>query len=453
MEDECGISLRKPNKRFTIKEEDLVTRTEDHLQNVWIVQNLFIKKYDINPPVVKGYQMPLHRNGNASQKTLAFKGLDTFVKENYMLSPERATVFTKTSSNSSIDLKPEFSFKGKGKRTKLNSPSSIKVQWSESDSYRIDQLKQTIMNLPNRFNPFMCNDFVICVLDNYALHIMLEVKKLLWERSYVLIIIGGGITGYVQKNDTHVHRALNREYRHLETELMLSMLQKNNVKIPSPSRDDMMKMIATAWNKLNVDYIRAFKTLFVTNSLDGSKDYLVSDRLFKLNGDSMVSFQKKFIESLIPASLSAVVKKLIPPKGIKRKNQKGFELLDFICPDDAQEDYYQNLFDNLFKSQINFEEESDGKSADSDGSSDEVLQDEGRATQLDESEIAASSSRVVPLSYLCDDPDVNKDALFLISMAKVFEIYTGQIFLSHVYKFQNVCDEARTNVLTANYKL
>ena len=88
MEDECGISLRKPNKRFTIKEEDLVTRTEDHLQNVWIVQNLFIKKYGINPPVVKGYQVPLHRNGNASQKTLAFKGLDTFVKENYMLSPE-----------------------------------------------------------------------------------------------------------------------------------------------------------------------------------------------------------------------------------------------------------------------------------------------------------------------------------------------------------------------------
>ena len=93
-----------------------------------------------------------------------------------------------------------------------------------------------------------------------------------------------------------------------------------------------------------------------------------------------------------------MVKKLIPPKGVKRKNQKGFELLDFICPDDAQEDYYQNLFDNLFKSQINFEEESDGESADSDDSSDEVLQDEGTATQPDESEIATSSSRVVPLS-------------------------------------------------------
>ena len=95
----------------------------------------------------------------------------------------------------------------------------------------------------------------------------------------------------------------------------------------------------------------------------------------------MVFFRKKLIESEIPTSHLAVVKKLIPPKRIKRKNQEGYELLDFVCPDDAQEDDYQNLFDNLFKIQINFEEESDGESSDS---SDEVLQDEGTATQPDE---------------------------------------------------------------------
>ena len=66
----------------------------------------------------------------------------------------------------------------------------------------------------------------------------------------------------------------------------------------------------------------------------------------------MTSFRKKLIESEIPASLPAVVKKLIPPKGMKHKNQEGYELLHFVCPDDAQEDDYQNLFDNLFKSQI-----------------------------------------------------------------------------------------------------
>ena len=226
---------------------------------------------------------------------------------------------------------------------------------------------------------------------------------------------------------------------------MLSMLQKNNAKILPPSRDDMIKMIATAWNKLNVDQTRTFKTPFVTYSLDGSKDYLVSGRLFKLVGDSMVSFLKKLIEIEIPASLPAVVKKLIPPKGIKRKNQ-GYEVLDFVRPDDAQEDDCQNMFDNLFKSQINFEEESDRKSSDNDDSSDEVLQDEGTAIQPDESENGASSSRVVPLSNLCDDRDVNKDTVFLDSTAKVFEMDTSEIFLSHVRKFQSVYGEARRSM-------
>ena len=168
--------------------------------------------------------MPLYRNENASQKTLAFKGLDTYVKENYMLSRERATVFTQTSSDSSIDLKPEFVSKGKGTRTKLNPLSGIKFQWSEKGLYRIDQLKQTIMNFPNRFNPFTCKDFAIYVLDNYAVHLMAEVRTLLWERGYVLII--------------------------------------NVAKIPSPSRGDMMKIIATAWNKLNV-IILALSKLFL----------------------------------------------------------------------------------------------------------------------------------------------------------------------------------------------
>ena len=33
--------------------------------------------------------MPLHRNESSSQKTLNFKGEETFVKENHMLSRER----------------------------------------------------------------------------------------------------------------------------------------------------------------------------------------------------------------------------------------------------------------------------------------------------------------------------------------------------------------------------
>ena len=104
------------------------------------------------------------------------------------------------------------------------------------------------------------------------------------------------------------------------------------------------------------------------------------------------------------------------------------------------------MFENLFKSQINFKKESDGESSDSEDSSDELLQDEGTATQHDESEIAATSSSVVPLSNLRDDPDVNKDVIYLNSKAKVLEMDTIEIFCSHVRKFQSVYDEARRSV-------
>ena len=58
----------------------------------------------------------------------------------------------------------------------------------------------------------------------------------------------------------------------------------------------------------------------------------------------------------------------------------------------------------------------------------------------------ASSSRVVPLSNLYDDPDVKKNSLFLDSMAKVYEMGTSETFLSHLRKFQSVYDEARRSV-------
>ena len=90
------------------------------------------------------------------------------------------------------------------------------------------------MNLLNRFNPFTRKDFAIYVLDDNAVRLMPEVRKLPWECGYVFMIIGGGITGYIQENDTHAHRVLKREYRDLEAELMLSTLRKNNTKIPSP---------------------------------------------------------------------------------------------------------------------------------------------------------------------------------------------------------------------------
>jgi len=52
---------------------------------------------------------------------------------------------------------------------------------------------------------FSHQNFAIYVLDDYAVHLMPEVRQALWKRGYILVVTGGGITGFVQVNDTHLH--------------------------------------------------------------------------------------------------------------------------------------------------------------------------------------------------------------------------------------------------------
>ena len=109
----------------------------------------------------------------------------------------------------------------------------MKVQWGDSGSYRLKHILQTIENLPNRNrNPFSKKDWAICVLDNYAIHIMPEIRKALWGRGYVLVLLGGGITGFIQQNDTHIHRPLKNYYRNIGCALKIEKLQANKNKVP-----------------------------------------------------------------------------------------------------------------------------------------------------------------------------------------------------------------------------
>ena len=220
-------------------------------------------------------------------------------------------------------------------RTKLNAPENVYFQWAEKGSYRLEQLLQTINHLPNRSHPFSKKDFAIYVLDDYAVHLMPEVREAFFKRGYVLVVIGGGITGDIQINDTNIHAPLKARYRELETELMLEKLRNESDKIPSPSRDDMMSMIKTAMEKIDesVDVQNAFKRLFITNALDGSEDHMVSDKLFQLIGPQVTEFRNNLMTQKAPTKFSELIKSITPPKGVRRKNNiEGKLILPFkVC--------------------------------------------------------------------------------------------------------------------------
>ena len=108
----------------------------------------------------------------------------------------------------------------------------MEVQWSPSGSYRLETMLGTISgHLENRYNIFTAKDFAVYILDDYSVHVTEEVRQDMLTRGYILVVIGGGIAGDIQINDTHLHHPLKQRYRESETTVMLEQLSENPVLI------------------------------------------------------------------------------------------------------------------------------------------------------------------------------------------------------------------------------
>ena len=75
-ETEYGVSLRKPNKRYSISKEVCIIPVQDYLRNIWSLRYYFINTFGVDPQIVNGDQMPLHRN----KSTLSFKNKEGYPK-------------------------------------------------------------------------------------------------------------------------------------------------------------------------------------------------------------------------------------------------------------------------------------------------------------------------------------------------------------------------------------
>ena len=443
---EYGVSLLKPNKRFSISKTDRKDRIIELLKNVWRVRYWFRSKFGREITIINGDQMPLHRNENASQKTLSFTGETTYVKENYMLSRERITVFTQVSSDTSNPLPlPEFVFKGKGTRTKLNRPPGIKSHWAPKGSYRLNTMLDTIANLPNRFNMFSQSNYALYILDDYSVHITDEVKEALLAKGYILVVIGGGITVDIQCNDTHIHHPLKKKYRELEAQEMIEMLQKDPGKIPSPSRDEIMSMLTDAWNSLDIDVDEALKQNFITSAFDGSDDYKVSEKFYSLVFTEMNDLRQKLQSSPPPNSLKDLIATITPPKG-------GIELFD--CEGEVIE-----VEKETEKEEIE-EFETDDEDIDMAIETTETNDDGVSINKVLESLI----DKVVEIEHhnpflRCTelDWDLKKDVLFLDRVMEVIQTSeTSALFTPYVLKLKQVCSAGRISLrkrIKTNHKL
>ena len=68
------ISLKYPNKQFSITQEVRKRRIIQFFKKVWTARYWWKAKYKVDPPILLADQMPLHRNESGRQKSLNFFG-------------------------------------------------------------------------------------------------------------------------------------------------------------------------------------------------------------------------------------------------------------------------------------------------------------------------------------------------------------------------------------------
>ena len=86
--------------------------------------------------------------------------------------------------------------------------------------------------------------------------------------------MGGGITEFIQANDTDLHRSIKSLYRYEKMELMLKMLSDDKNKVPAPKQEDMINMLILAWENIKTDFGEVFKKVFVTDGHTRALDHL-----------------------------------------------------------------------------------------------------------------------------------------------------------------------------------
>ena len=430
---EYNVSFLKPNKRFAISQENRTLRIVEFIKNVMKVRYYFLINFKKEPIIINGDQMPLHRNETSNEKTLTQKNQAVYVKENYMLSRERCTVYTQLSTDPENKMPtPEILFKGKGVRIKVNPPEDMNVQFAQKGSYRLENMLEMVNHLKNRHHIFTHKDYALYILDDYSVHLQDELRKHLLQQGYVLVVIGGGITGDIQINDTHLHHQLKAKYREKECELMLQKLRDDPTKIPAPTRDEMMHMLSESWKTVNICPVKALKNNFVLNALDGSEDYLVTDSLMQLVGEEIKSFRKELIKSPPPKSIQELIKSITPPKGVRFKGYSETA----VPPDEGIE-----LFD-CEGEEISFGEV-------------EVLSDEefeGLQPQIADTESQTNQSTITNTYYLpTDTPDngLNSDSTFINEISAALDTYSGKTsksFLPYFCQFRDLVTKSRRSL-------
>ena len=105
--------------------------------------------------------------------------------------------------------------------------------------------------------------------------------RLAWQHRFIVVFVGGGCTGVVQTNDTHLHAPLSSGYVELEQAAMFSAMSLDPDGCPSRTRRACLRDLATLWKRpaIHRRSSAGFWENMLSNALDGSEDHWASSEV------------------------------------------------------------------------------------------------------------------------------------------------------------------------------
>ena len=283
---EDGLSLRKPNRKYKVPKRLLASRFETMILNVARVRAAAQELLGYDPHILNWDQSPFHHNesGTACTKTLAVKGSTVPLVEGHDDSKARWTANLCVSSDTQALLQngpppAEFMFRG-GDNVKADLEAHLVQRgygaWasaatSEKGSYRLHD----VVAFLEKHLPMQTPDtpWRILMADDHSPHRADAVRRLAWQRGWVMIVHGGGTTPVAQPVDTDLNQHVKRLYMALEA---AALVQKMNdgTRVPQLRREECIDLMVQVLQDVRVhtDAAKGFLKTGIRAPLDGSKD-------------------------------------------------------------------------------------------------------------------------------------------------------------------------------------
>ena len=255
------IVSRKTVKHLKVSWAKLKKRVRVYLKNVFALRFLWIKCHGPDKPMrwVSWDQKPAWFNNTALDSTYSVVGYEPLVREIEAHAKQRMTICTCVDSGNPLPpVGVLFKAEPNGRvwrelHEDTGIPAWMHVQTQCKGSYRasdmVDLLEKT---LPPRGQDYESQ--VIC-LDWFAAHRDPAVAACIESRGHVLLLHGGGTTGYEQINDTHLHATLQARMKALEIAVFYGELQEMEAqgltKACSHSRRDLCMLVKEIWESLD----------------------------------------------------------------------------------------------------------------------------------------------------------------------------------------------------------